>query len=214
MLGVGALRPLSFRMFKGGAPLLAGFSLAAGILAKVCKRTRRVTAFRGVKARLGTNGLVEVEPATETFQQIGSLARSTRWGCVRSRLGGAVDPVAVTPHADHQTEFHFAEKGNVSVDAAGYADDLMFQLSTDGHFRPGKSRRGLVMVMRRTLKWCFASQTADGHFLCEPDDFRDEASRFGPRRKGRAIVCIGSISSKYVASCGQKPPLCVIGSPR
>lgn len=101
MLEVEALRTISFRFFEGGAPRLASFSLAEGILAKVCDKTRRLTAFR-VKARLGMNGEVEVESATETFQRIGSLAPSTKWGGARSRFGGAVDPGAVTPHAEYQ----------------------------------------------------------------------------------------------------------------
>lgn len=99
VLEVETLRPVSFRFFKGGAPRLARLSLAEGMLAKVCGKTRRLTAFR-VTARLGMNGLVEVESATESFQRIGSLAPSTKWGGARSRFGGAVDPGAVTLHAD------------------------------------------------------------------------------------------------------------------
>lgn len=104
------------------------------------------------------NGLVEVESGTETFQRIGSLARSTEWGCVRSRLGGPIDPGAVTPHVDYQTKSPTSlRREMVSIEAAVCADGPVFQLAIDVYSAHGKSRRKLVMVMRRKLQQCFAS---------------------------------------------------------
>lgn len=87
-------------------------------------------------------------------------------------------------YVDYQTEVHFADKENVSIEAARCAGSSMFQLvvrCTSGH---GKSRRGHRNGNEKKSPELFcASRATDGHLLCSPDNFRDKYLRNELRRK-------------------------------